>query len=67
VKIRSIAAAIAVAGAVMIGASGCDAGPPCVRGHYDYELMPMAAGKVITLVLEPVWHCDEYAPETPSK
>lgn len=64
-KIRSIIAATVTAGAVVAGASACQADPPCLRGHYDYELVPFYSGKTVTLVMEPVWDCDQYAPASP--
>ncbi|MGW2467923.1 hypothetical protein [Streptomyces bauhiniae] len=60
-------AAVAVAGAVLVGAlvTGCDTGPECLRDHLETSYGMVWNGK--TMVPHTVYTvvCDEYAKEPP--
>jgi hypothetical protein len=59
VKIRRLLVTILVVAGVVLGVSSCD-NRPCLRGHYDYEPMPISTGKTTTVTIVPVWFCDVY-------
>lgn len=54
----------------LVALTGCSGDRPCLRGHYDAEIVPIYSytGKTTTTtwIPEQVWNCDEYAPDTPS-